>query len=244
MLSLKQNCEVAILRKDIPPDEWIACVQGRALLEQQRDFKAASQWENWICGDMSRVMASVKSNSEAMRYACFGRSAALCGDCDMMQDFLFQQREKNGDFWSRALYMCIFGSCVSGYENCLETCLQKWVELSKLDWGISTQGYVQRRMLKLFFADPVGCSSLIGIHLATFEWLSSKWSNSEILTFIDKIRIPKHSFDIPDGGRLELCCTDQNPSYSSILMSHFSNAGSLNGVQWLNRMGVQSEVHS
>lgn len=240
MLSLEQNCEVYILRMGIPLGEWTKCTQGKTLKEKNRAFLM-----NRTCGDMSRVMASYASNCAAMATYSFGKFAALCGSCDLMQKFLIQKREFTCP--PKLLYLCIAGSSISGDKECLEMCMQMWDYLSSLV-SIVTESTIQSRMdlqlelelelhllLISYFID---FPKLKHIHSSTFEWLSSRWSTADILSFIDDL--PMHYLEVPYFGELWPCCNLQDTSNASMLMSYFSYAGALKGVQWLDGMGVRS----
>lgn len=201
MLSLKQNCEVFVLRNDVSIGEWTECCQGSKLAVQKNLFLTSKVEENRCCGDMSRVVATFRITSEAFNCTSFGKFAAMCGDCEMMHTFLQLQQHKNknknkkrkkndsddsdddsddddddkdetvGCIYETLLLSIIEGAITSGDFKCLDKCLDLWTNASRV-WSLT---------------DFVAKYDFQSVSASTLEWISSKWSDDAVLTFIDSI---------------------------------------------------------
>lgn len=176
MLTLEQNCEVCVLRNDVSLGEWIHSSQGKKLETKQRLYSSVEKEDNRCCGDMSRVMATFSVNSEAVSCKHFGKFAAICGNCKMMESFLNLQEDDK--LVNNTLVECMHGSCTSGDVECLESCLAHCLKCS-----IDSSEMLTRLLSCLWFCR----FDLKWISPTTFEWISSKWTNDTLLKFVDAI---------------------------------------------------------
>lgn len=181
------------MRNGISVGKWTECTQGLILEEKQRLFVTSSVAENRQSGDVSRMMATYASYSEAMECNYFGYCAALCGACALMQQFRKkkqkqkqkEQQEQEQDKQSNFLFLCIAGASTSGEEECLEECLQMWEHATKSDAhvDVSEKLELELEVKEMMIRYCIAIPGLKGIHAATFEWLSSRWSTNAILSF-------------------------------------------------------------
>lgn len=235
MLTLEQNCEVFVLRNDIPVQEWLQCTQGKNLAVKKSVFSASIVTKNLYCGDISRVMASFSSNSQAINSFKFGEFAALCGEGELLQMYLMLQLQREHVYTPDILFICIKGSIVSGNAECLETCIQTWVDVFRMDYfSIQSSESLMMMLLRHFLEQQ----NLYTIHKSTFEWISSRWTNNKILTYIEDL--PLQKLDLPYMVAMWTRCGHTHLSNATLLMSSFSCENSLSGVRWLDGMGVQS----
>lgn len=147
--------------------------------------------------------------------------------------------------WVRAttlLFPYVERAIISGDMECLEMCLEMWKYLSKYDTVVEESASTVLKLELLLVGTFLRMENLKDMHSNAFKWLSSKWTDDEILSFIDGVPL-KLIDDLPILGSLWNCCTvalEGNYRNSGFLMSYFSYIGSLRGVQWLDRMGVES----
>lgn len=221
---------------------WNECREGRNLEEKKSLFTLSSKEVNRFSGDLPRVMASFSSNAEAFNDYSFGKCAALCGENAMVETYnLKHVRHPNHPFCRDSLSnpfgLCVEGSCGSGDEECLETCLYWWKNVIQ---PACTDASVVEGHVHWVISWLIGCCNLSLIPPNTFGWISSKWSNNDIVEFIDHLPLEKLGLTYYFPKLNRRCCNRTNPRSSSLLMSFFGLVGHLKGFQWLYGMGVKS----
>lgn len=256
MVSLRERCEVLVLRNTVDLGEWSQCTQGRNLEYRHTVFSNSTAEENRCSGDLSRVIASFANVYKATRDDCFGKYVALCGNNVLMRRFLREQVKAGGGI-ILPFKLCIEGAFGSGSPECLDACESEWENLTRslstpskraCSLWIMSQLFlsysIRVRLTKLLFRNydlsemdaeyMFGLSRICDISPSTFQWISSRWHRDTVIRFLEGLNLKPLVLD----RVFNWCCCSPDKSNTHLLMALASSCGALDAFKWLEDTGA------